>query len=325
LFFTASKTTILKTPVDKKTMSVWIEKYRPTSIKHVSGHKSIIEVFKYYVKTKQFPNIILHGESGCGKTSTILALSRDIYKEDFEHDVYELNASDERGIDVVRNKIHSLSKQKPKSNIGYKMIILDEADFLTSDAQAALRKIMEDYSDKTIFCLMCNYIHNIIPEIVSRCAGFYFKPLLDRDIFKKLNEISTKENLNVSNDTINKIINASNGDLRRAILLLQQTTNDTFVNPDILTDDEMTTIFSPSSTYAQIYACVDKICDDARVILKIVRVLFHHVMTSDTIQDDVKFKLIACIKNADKHILLQCNERLQLLHLCVKIHESMVL
>lgn len=299
-------------------MSIWIEKYRPQSLKDITGHKHIINIFKHYVKTKKIPNIILYGEAGCGKTSSILAMAHDLYKDEFHENVFELNASDERGINVVRTKIHRIAKNKTKSKIGFKLIILDEADFLTKDAQGALRKIMEDYSDKTIFCLMCNYIYNLLPPIKSRCVSFYFKPLLTREIYSTLRKVATTENISITNDQIQQIINKSHGDLRKGLSYLQQFN----IHPDLIRTNPINIecIFNKSYTYQQLYEFVDNICQSGYNMLDFVKLIFTYVMKS-TIPDDKKYHMINKIVETDKNILLGCNEYLNTLNMVVSIHQ----
>lgn len=302
-------------------MSIWIDKYRPIKLDDVSGHTDIMNIFRHYVKTKRVPNIIIHGEPGSGKTSSILAMARELYGEHFKNEVYELNASDERGIDVVRHKIHSLAKNSVSSPVGFKLIILDEADFLTKDAQAALRKIMEMYSDKTIFCLLCNYIYKIIPPIQSRCVSFYFKPLTNDEIKKQLIKISEQENIQTKEETIDFIIKISAGDLRKAIILLQLS----HFNKDIkdligiVNDDIYNNIFSPTLNIEEIYETVDYIYNNGYNISNIVKDIFHYTLEKK-FDEDKKQKIIQLITETDKNINLGCNEYLHFLELCLSIN-----
>jgi len=304
-------------------MSIWIDKYRPVNLDDISGHTDIISIFRHYVKTKRIPNIIIHGEPGSGKTSSILALARELYgSEHFKTEVYELNASDERGIDVVRYKIHSLAKKSVNSPVGFKLIILDEADFLTKDAQAALRKIMESYSDKTIFCLLCNYIYKIIPPIQSRCVSFYFKPLTTEEIKNQLLKISEKENIQIKDEIFDFIIKLSSGDLRKAIILLQQS----HFNKDIkdligiVPTETYEKIFSSVLNHNEIYKIVDFIYNNAYNISNIVKDLFEYTLYKNT-EDIYKQKIIQLITETDKNINLGCNEYLHFLNLCISINK----
>jgi DNA polymerase III delta prime subunit len=303
-------------------MSIWIDKYRPLKLNDISGHTDIINIFRNYVKTKTVPNIIIHGEPGSGKTSSILAMARELYGEEhFKTEVYELNASDERGIDTVRNKIHNLAKKSVASPVGFKLIILDEADFLTKDAQAALRKIMEKYSDKTIFCLLCNYIYKIIPPIKSRCAPFYFKPLTVDEIKNQLIKISTKENIKVDESVIDFIIKLSAGDLRKAIILLQQTNFNENIKDLIGIVDESIyeKIFMNKINNKELYETIDDIYNKGYNISNIVKDIFDYTLSKD-FEETKKQRIIQLITNTDKNINLGCNEYLNFLHLCISIN-----
>jgi len=206
----------------------WIEKYRPTKLNHVIYQQEVISMLKNTLKDGNLPHTLFYGKSGCGKTSTILAIAMELFgPKKFNDRVIELNASDERGINVVRKKIVTFAKSSigtPDPNYpspSYKIIILDEADAMTSEAQSALRKIMEDYSKITRFCFICNYKDQIIEPIKSRCAIFRFKILDEKSIFQKLKFISNKENIGIKDNLLRTLAKISNGDLRRAIMYLQ--------------------------------------------------------------------------------------------------------
>ena len=161
--------------------SSWVEKYRPKKLSEVTSQDDTINSLKNAIKTKNIPHLIFFGPSGCGKTSTILALARELYGPEYFFDrIIELNASDERGINVIREKVKTYAKHAVRLNDNipkFKIIILDEADSMTSDSQFALRRIMEEYSKVTRFCIICNYHNKIIDPIVSRCSLFRFKPI----------------------------------------------------------------------------------------------------------------------------------------------------
>lgn len=225
-----------------KDFSSWVEKYRPTNLNEVSAQSDVVKSLKKVLETKNLPHLIFFGPSGCGKTSTILALSKELFGEEFYKErVIELNASDERGINVIRDKIKTYAKKSinPKDNIPpWKIIILDEADNMTSDSQFALRRIMEEYSKITRFCIICNYHNKIIDPINSRCALFRFKPIKQEDLIVKLKEICQKENLSLSDEFLNQVIKFSRGDLRKAINFLQKCQNryGNIFNQDILNE-----------------------------------------------------------------------------------------
>ena len=225
-----------------KDFSSWVEKYRPVKLDQVAAQPEVIQSLKKVLETKNLPHLIFFGPSGCGKTSTILALSKELFGEELYYDrVIELNASDERGINVIRDKIKTYAKKaiNPKENVPpWKIIILDEADNMTQDSQFALRRIMEEYSKLTRFCIICNYHNKIIDPINSRCALFRFKPIKEMDILLKLKDICIKENLSLSDEFLNQVIKFSRGDLRKAINFLQKCQNQygNILNQDILNE-----------------------------------------------------------------------------------------
>ena len=219
----------------------WIEKYRPTKLSEVVHQEDIIKMLKTVLKTGNLPHLLLYGPSGVGKTSIILAAAMEIFgPKKFSERVIELNASDERGINIVRNKIVTLAKtavSSPDPNYicpPFKLIILDEADAMTNEAQSALRKIMEDKSNITRFCFICNYINQIIEPIISRCVKFRFKHIGDQSMTTKLNQIIVAEKMNINKDAIMSVINVATGDLRKAIMILQ---NLNYLEKEITVDD----------------------------------------------------------------------------------------
>ena len=200
---------------------IWIEKYRPRTLKEVMGQKDIVERLRSYVETKNLPHLMFAGPAGTGKTTCAIALARELYGDMWKFNFNELNASDERGIDVVRGKIKDFARTAPMGNAGFKIIFLDEADALTGDAQAALRRTMERYSRPCRFVLSCNYSSKIIDPIQSRCAVFRFRPLRQEDIRSYLQRISQLEELDIDEDALNALVHVSQGDMRKAINSLQ--------------------------------------------------------------------------------------------------------
>jgi len=219
----------------------WVEKFRPKKLKEIVSQENIISSMEGVLKSKNMPHFLFFGPSGCGKTSTILALTRELFTDEyFNERVIELNASDERGIKVVREKIKRYAQNSVniKKNIpNFKVIILDEADSMTSESQCALRKIMEDYSNVTRFCIICNYHQKIIEPIISRCSLLRFKPISEDKILKKLKDICEFQNIKCSDNNLNNIIKICRGDLRKSINFLQRCNknNDT-INEDIIND-----------------------------------------------------------------------------------------
>ncbi len=199
----------------------WVEKYRPKKLDEVVGQEEITKRLKAYVKAKNMPSMLFAGRAGVGKTASALALAHELYGEDISRNFLELNASDERGIDIIRGKIKDFAATLPYGDVPFKIIFLDEADALTRDAQQALRRTMEKFAGTCRFILSCNYSSKIIEPIQSRCALFRFKPLDDKDIIRRLEFIAKKEKLHVTKDGYKAIVYVSEGDMRKAINILQ--------------------------------------------------------------------------------------------------------
>lgn len=204
---------------NKKT--IWIEKYRPNEFDEIVGQEKNINILKNLLKNKSLPHLLFHGNSGVGKTSTINAISEYLYGKNKMFMVMRLDASDDRGINSVREEIKGFAEKMTISNKGVKLIILDEADSMTFDAQFALRRIIEKYSDNTRFCLICNYENKIIKPIKSRCVDIRFYPIKKDIIVKKLKNICKNENLKYTSKGIETIAKLSSGDMRKSINILQ--------------------------------------------------------------------------------------------------------
>ncbi len=198
----------------------WIEKYRPKKLSEVVGQKNITQRLQYYTQSNTMPNLLFSGPAGVGKTSASVALAKEFFKENFSQNFLELNASDERGIDVVRNTIKNFARTLA-FNFGFKIIFLDESDALTFDAQQALRRTMEMYSKTCRFILSCNYSSKIIEPIQSRCVIFRFNQLSSKDIGERVKGVAENEKIDLSNEAVEAIIYVSQGDLRKAINVLQ--------------------------------------------------------------------------------------------------------
>jgi len=199
----------------------WVEKYRPQRLDDIVGQDHIVRRLKHYVKTGSMPHLLFAGPPGTGKTTSALALSRELFGENWRHNFLELNASDERGINVIREKVKEFARTKPIGGASFKIIFLDEADALTQDAQQALRRTMEMFSNNVRFILSCNYSSKIIEPIQSRCAIFRFRPLRDEDIARRIEFIAENEGLELTEDGLQALLYVAEGDLRRAINVLQ--------------------------------------------------------------------------------------------------------
>jgi len=201
---------------------LWVEKYRPSTLEEVVGQQDIIPRLLSYVKTRNLPHMLFAGTAGTGKTTSAIALARGIFgMENYRGNFKELNASDDRGIGVVRGQIKDFARTAPMGDTVFKIIFLDEADALTSDAQAALRRTMEKYTHTCRFILSCNYSSKIIEPIQSRCAVFRFRPLKPEDIRSYLEHIAKTEGLEITEDAYDALLYIAGGDMRKAITSLQ--------------------------------------------------------------------------------------------------------
>lgn len=200
---------------------IWTEKYRPKSFREIIGQEEIIARISAFVKQKNLPNLLFAGPAGVGKTTLILATARELYGENWRQNILETNASDERGIDTIREKIKDFARTKPLAGTGFKLCILDEADSLTKEAQQALRRTMETYVGGCRFCLLANYSSKIIEPIQSRCAIFRFRLLPEERVLSLLQKISEQENIKIDEGAAKLIYEISEGDVRRATNLLQ--------------------------------------------------------------------------------------------------------
>jgi len=188
------------------------------------AHEDIVSILTKLIDNDNLPHLLLYGPPGTGKTSTIVAAAKRMYgAKAYSSMALELNASDARGIDVVRNEIKEFAGTRQLFNKGVKLVILDEADAMTNDAQFALRRVIEKYTKNARFCLICNYVSKIIPALQSRCTRFRFAPLSRDQIRDRLVEVAQAEKCNTTDDGIESILALSGGDMRRVLNLLQST------------------------------------------------------------------------------------------------------
>ena len=202
-------------------IGIWVEKYRPRRLIDIINQNEIVDRLKHFAKTKSMPHLIFAGPPGTGKTTAALALAYDLFGENYRQNVLELNASDARGIDVVRTRVKGFARASGYGEVPFKLMILDEADNMTADAQQALRRTMEKYTRNTRFILDCNYSSKIIEPIQSRTVVFRFTPLSNEDITERLEYIAKKEGVDLTAEGLSAILYVAGGDMRKAINILQ--------------------------------------------------------------------------------------------------------
>lgn len=201
--------------------TIWTEKFRPKTFAEVKGQQEIVKRVQAFVEQRNMPHVLFAGPAGIGKTTLSLVVARSLFGEQWRENFLELNASDERGIDVVRVKVKDFARTKALGDVPFKIIYLDECDALTKEAQQALRRTMENYTHTCRFILSCNYSSKIIDPIQSRCTIFRFKPLAEEDINTIIDTIIQKESLIIDKEAKEALFTVSGGDVRRLENLLQ--------------------------------------------------------------------------------------------------------
>ncbi|HDI73447.1 MAG TPA: replication factor C small subunit [Candidatus Korarchaeota archaeon] len=313
---------------------LWIEKYRPRTLDDVVDQEDAIRALKGFVEKKSMPHLLFAGPAGTGKTTTALALAHDIYgsEEVLKANYMELNASDERGIDTIRTKIKDFAKTAPFGDVPFKIIHLDEADSLTADAQHALRRIMEMYSSTTRFILACNYSSKIIEPIQSRCAVFRFGPIPEEAVKERLLMIADKEKVRYTEEGISAIVYVAEGDLRRAVNLLQ-TASAMADTVDAKVVYRVAGLAHPEEVKGMINAALKGRFVAARDMLRnlminygmsaqdVIKQLNREIMASKSIPDKVKAQLMVFLSEVDFRVTEGAHGDVQLAAMLAKLVE----
>ncbi len=307
----------------------WTEKYRPSRLSEIIGQEAIVEKLKAFVKVKSFPSMIFAGPAGVGKTTSAIAMAKELYGESINEAFLELNASDSRGIEVVRGKVKEFARTIPLSSGLVKIVFLDEADALTPEAQHALRRTMEKYSATTRFILGANYSSKIIDPIQSRCVVLRFKPLKEENMQNYIKRVAESEKLDVDQKAIEALLYVSEGDLRRLTNIMQSAA----VTEKRITESSIYEIAArarPKEVIAMLRYALSGDFDKARIELNTLT-LIHGMSGEDVlvqcyreavgmeIEDKKKLRLIAQIGDCNFRIVEGANDRIQLESMLAKL------
>ncbi len=302
-------------------IEIWTEKYRPNSLSEVYGEDENIKKLQSFVKKHELPHLLFAGSVGTGKTSTAIALAIELFGDSWKDNFIEMNASNENGIDVIRNKVKDIARMRPSNPYGFKILFLDEADQLTSEAQAAMRRTMEMYSETTRFIFACNYSSKIIPPIQSRTVVFRFRPIPAEFIKKKLTEIAKKEGFSVDDESLSAMVEISGGDMRKAINVFQAVCTSGEISPKRIY--EIVGAATPENINQLISRAINGLFDEAREIedkmlvedglsgIDIIRSM-HSIVRSSIISPKQKIEIIKAIAEAEFRIVEGSNDRIQL-------------
>ncbi|KAM4059505.1 ATPase family associated with various cellular activities (AAA) domain-containing protein [Hirsutella rhossiliensis] len=343
----------------------WVEKYRPKTLDDVTAQDHTVTVLQRTLQASNLPHMLFYGPPGTGKTSTILALAKELYgPEMIKARVLELNASDERGISIVREKVKDFARMQltnppPSSKSKYpcppfKIIILDEADSMTQDAQSALRRTMETYSKITRFCLICNYVTRIIDPLASRCSKFRFKSLDQGNTKRRLEDIARAEGVLLEDGAVESLIKSSDGDLRKAITFLQSAARLVGAETSPKDDDEQMDVDKKpvtvkvvediagtipqwtidslvkamrprgaGETYQAVAKLVEEMVADGWSATQVVTQLYQALTTDESIPDIQKNKIVLIFSEVDKRLVDGADEHLSILDLALRISAAM--
>ena len=303
---------------------MWAEKYRPKYLDELTNQKEIVSRLTSFVTEKNLPHLLFVGPAGVGKTTSILALSRDLYGPGYRNFILELNASDERGIDVIREKVKNFARTAAiASPVSFKILIMDEADSLTTAAQHALRRTMEIYTRTCRFCLIGNYSENIIDPIQSRCSVFRFGPLAESDMKSYIKNIATNEKIDILDEGLDALFQASQGDLRKATNLLQAAAATGSIIDDVTVYAVLGKV-SPERIRTMIKLALEGQFIESREVLReqlineglapddIIRMVYSEIMRSTLFTEQWKVKLSDAVGEVDYRLTQGARPEIQL-------------
>lgn len=320
----------------------WVEKYRPKYVRDVVHHENVKKVLNGAHSTGDLPHLLFHGPPGTGKTSTVLALARTLFGDsNLRERVLELNASDERGLDVVRDKIKTFSKVSVSFHADcppIKIVILDEADTMTPYAQSALRRMMETHAAVTRFCLVCNYASKIIAPLASRCAKFRFSPLSSASMKGRLLHICERESIvfeDCSKSVLDAIVSSSGGDMRKSVNLLQTVSQLPRVTPSAIVEisgevpdrvlhNLWSAVVASKNSFAAMMDAVLYFVGEGFSVGKALSAFLERVVHSSTLSDTGKSVICLKLMEADRRLNDGADEELQLLDVCCVIQDALL-
>ncbi len=302
---------------------LWVEKHRPQSVPEIRGQPAVVQRLTIYAQQKEFPHLLFAGPPGTGKTTAAMALTKDVFGQEFRQNLLEMNASDERKLESIRTKVKQFARTSPYGGASFKIIFLDEADALTNDAQGALRRIMEQYAETCRFILSCNYSSKIIEPIQSRCAVFRFRPLSDSDVTSQVHHVANEEGVSLTEDAAEALTRISQGDLRKALTALQVAAAiSSDVTREIIYETSATA--PPESLHQYLMACKDDGFHSARRRLRelldkyglagtdFVNQLHRELYTADFLTEDAKLDLTEWMAEVDYRLVEGGGEQIQL-------------
>ena len=296
----------------------FVEKYRPQTIEAIYGHNDIKQTIQNLLDENNLPHLLLHGPPGTGKTSMIMACARHMYGDQLKTHMLELNASDERGINTVRNRIKQFASTGQFFDKKIKLIVLDEADMMTTDAQMALRCIIEKYARTTRFCIICNNITSIIDALQSRCLKFVFKPIARTFLSKKAREIIKKEKINMKIKPLNSLLNACSGDMRKMVNCLETlnmmstgpiTEKDVLKITDSVSSVEAGAVNKSlqSKSYAESFQLLYDLCVKNGSPLQNIISQLQEIILKETITSNTKIKLLSLLSDVEYSLVENTN------------------